>query len=105
MDEKKRFNLLIDNERYPVSILPAEEEAYREAAKQINYKLNKYRSAFPEFNSIQHWKMVALDLAYENISMKGRNDTRPYMENLKNWKRILKDVSNLTGAKVYRKIL
>ena len=75
MDEKKRFNLLIDNERYPVSILPAEEEAYREAAKQINYKLNKYRSAFPEFNSIQHWKMVALDLAYENISMKGRNDT------------------------------
>lgn len=65
MDEKKRFNLLIDNERYPVSILPAEEEAYREAAKQINYKLNKYRSAFPEFNSIQHWKMVALDLAYE----------------------------------------
>ncbi len=83
MDEKKRFNLLIDNERYPVSILPAEEEGYREAAKQINYKLNKYRSAFPEFNSIQHWKMAALDLAYENISMKGRNDTRPYMEKLK----------------------
>lgn len=83
MDEKKRFNLLIDNERYPVSILPAQEEGYREAAKQINYKLNKYRSAFPEFNSIQHWKMVALDLAYENISMKGRNDTRPYMEKLK----------------------
>lgn len=27
--------------------------------------------------------MVALDLAYENISMKGRNDTRPYMEKLK----------------------
>ena len=83
MDEKKRFNLLIDNERYPVSILPAEEEGYREAAKQINYKLNKYRSAFPEFNSKQHWKMVALDLAYENISMKGRNDIRPYMEKLK----------------------
>ncbi len=33
MDEKKRFNLLIDNERYPVSILPAEEEGYREACQ------------------------------------------------------------------------
>lgn len=83
MDEKKRFNLLIDNERYPVSIFPSEEEGYREAAKQINYKLNKYRSAFPEFNSIQHWKMVALDLAYENTTIKERNDTRPYMEKLK----------------------
>ncbi|CDD48898.1 cell division protein ZapA [Phocaeicola sp.] len=83
MDEKKRFNLLIDNERYPVSILPSEEEGYREAAKQINYKLNKYRSAFPEFSSIQHWKMVALDLAYENFSMKERNDTLPYQEKLK----------------------
>lgn len=83
MDGKKRFNLLIDNERYPVSIFPEEEEGYREAAKQINYKLNKYRSAFPEFTSIQHWKMVALDLAYENTSMKERNDTRPYMEKLK----------------------
>ena len=41
MDEKKRFNLLIDNERYPVSILPAEDEAHRQAAKHINYKLNK----------------------------------------------------------------
>ena len=27
--------------------------------------------------------MVALDLAYENTSMKDRNDTRPYMEKLK----------------------
>jgi len=83
MDDKMKIHLLIDNERYPLNIRREDEQLYRDAAKQIDYKLNKYRNAFRDFSPTKHWAMVALELAFENMYLKDRNDTQPYMEKIK----------------------
>lgn len=82
-DDKLRINLLINNERYPLTISREKEQLYRDAAKQIDHKLNKYRRSFPEFNESRHWAMVALELAFENMSLKDLNDTLPYQEKIR----------------------
>ena len=82
MDDMMKIHLLIDNERYPMTIRREDEQLYRDAAKQIDNKLNKYRSYYPDFSPARHWAMAALELAFENISMKDRNDTAPYQEKL-----------------------
>ena len=83
MEDKMKIHLLIDKERYPLTIRREEEQLYRDAAKQIDNKLNKYRRAYPEFSTVKHWAMAALELAFENMSMKDRNDTQPYVDKLK----------------------
>lgn len=82
-DDKLKIHLRIDNELYPLVIDRDKEELYRKAAKQIDYKLNKYRSMYPEFILAKHWAMTALELSFENVSLKDRNDTQPYAEKLK----------------------
>ena len=83
MEDKMKIHLLIDNERYPLTIFRKDEQLYRDAAKQIDYKLNKYRSMYPSFSATTHWAMAALELSFENISMKDRNDTQPYTEKIR----------------------
>ena len=80
MDEMMKIHLLIDSGRYPLKIHREDEQIYRDAAKQIDNKLNKYRNMFPDMNPKDYWVMVALELAYENISLKDKNDTQPYKE-------------------------
>ena len=41
MDDMMKIHLLIDNERYPMTIRREDEQLYRDAAKQIDNKLNK----------------------------------------------------------------
>lgn len=94
MDDKLKIHLLIDNERYPLAIRREDEELYRDAAKQINNKLNKYRQCYPDFRPTRHWAMVALELAFENTSMKDRNDTAPYQEKLVELTRELEEYLN-----------
>ena len=91
MNDKMKIHLLIDNQRYPLTITREDEVLYREAARQIDYKLNKYRRLFPEQGSTTHWAMVALELAFQNTRLKDRNDTEPYMETLKRLEECLDD--------------
>lgn len=82
-DDMIRIHLLIDNERYPLFIPREEEEFYRSAAKQIDYTLNKYRKAYPEFGDDKHWAMAALELAFDNERLYDRQDTKPFTEKMK----------------------
>jgi cell division protein ZapA len=82
MNETFKIELKIDNSPYPMTIDRKEEEFYRAAAKQIDNKLNKYRTVFPDASPAQHWAMAALDISYENIRMKDRNDTGPFTQKL-----------------------
>ncbi len=77
-----KIHVLIDGERYPMNIRREEEEFYRAAANHINNRLNEARSNYPQLPPYRHWAMVALMLAYENLSMKDRNDTAPYTKKL-----------------------
>ena len=83
MDDKMKIHLLIDNQKYPLTIPREDEVLYREAARQIDNKLNKYRRQFPDLGSAAHWAMASLELAFENTSLKDKNDTEPFMETLK----------------------
>lgn len=87
MDDMMKIYLLVDNVRYPLTIPRKDEQLYRDAAKQIDKILNKYRKLyqdrFPDFQPERFWAMTALELAFENVSMKDRNDTAPYMEKMK----------------------
>lgn len=83
MNDKFKIHLQIDNDQYPLTINRDEEIYYRDAAKMINSKLNKYRKLYPAFSSVKHWTMAALELAYENAKMKDLNETKPYLEKLK----------------------
>ena len=83
MDDKMKIHLLIDSRKYPLTIPREDELLYREAARQIDNKLNKYRRLFPDFGAIEHWAMASLELAFENTQLKDRNDTEPFMETLK----------------------
>lgn len=83
MDDILKIKLLIDNERYPLTIKRDEEIYYRDAAKQIDNKLNKYRRLYPNFSPVKHWTMAALELAYENAKMKDKNDTLPFLEKIR----------------------
>jgi cell division protein ZapA len=59
-----------------------DEILYREAAKLIDKTLNKYRKWMPDLDSNKHWAMAALELAFNNVSNKDKNDTKPYVEKL-----------------------
>ena len=83
MDDKMKIHLLIDNQRYPLTIPREDEVLYREAARQVDNKLNNYRRLFPEQGLSTHWAMVALELAFQNTQLKDKNDTEPFMEVLK----------------------
>ncbi|MCE2615735.1 MAG: cell division protein ZapA [Phocaeicola sp.] len=81
-DNMLKINLLIDNDNYPMRIRRNDEIFYREAAKQINYKLNRYRTLYPQMNDKRHWAMAALELAFESASLKSSTDVKPYEEKL-----------------------
>ena len=83
IDEKMmKINLLIDCQLYPLNIHREDEILYREAAKLIDKTLNKYRKWMPDLDSNKHWAMAALELAFNNVSNKDKNDTKPYVEKL-----------------------
>ena len=46
---------------------------------------------YPSFSAAKHWAMAALELSFENISMKDRNDTLPYTEKIR---QLTEDVEN-----------
>lgn len=89
MDYKLKIHLQIDRERYPLVINREEEIFYRDAAKMIDNKLNKYRSLYPDFGTMKHWTMVALELAYENAKIKDSVDMTPYKEKIEQLENLL----------------
>ena len=68
IDEKMmKIHLQIDCQQYPLNIRREDEQLYRDAAKLINNKLNKYRSHMPDMDSNKHWAMAAFEIAFENM--------------------------------------
>ena len=67
---------------YPLTILREEEEMVREAAKQVDIRLNAYREHYQNVTPEKIIAMVAYQFALENLKMKKRNDTRPYADKI-----------------------
>ncbi|MDR0746187.1 MAG: cell division protein ZapA [Mediterranea sp.] len=82
MNDKIKINLQIAETNYPLTINRDEEEMVREAAKQVNIRLNAYRTHYPSLNLEKVIAMVAYEFSLETLKQKQRNDTAPYTEKI-----------------------
>ena len=82
MDDKLRIKLLIGDANYPLHINRNDEQLYRDAARQINDMLNRYRETYPGLSKEQYLAMVALQNSCMNLERRRDNDTAPFAERL-----------------------
>ena len=78
MNDKIKINLQMAGASYPLTINREDEEMVREAAKQVDIRLNAYREHYQNVSLERIIAMVAYQFALENLQLKDRNDTEPY---------------------------
>lgn len=83
MDDKIRINLLIADINFPVQILPENEEVVRKAAKQVNDKIMKFRTKWPDLNLEKILAVTAYEFSLQHLLQIEKNDTAPYAEKIK----------------------
>ena len=77
-----KIHVLIDSVRYPMIIKRTDEFQYREAARLLNERLNVYRESYQDIGAIKQWAMTAYEFAFEAVTYKAKNDTKPYKDKL-----------------------
>ena len=77
-NDKLNINLQIADSYYPLTINRDEEETVREAAKQVNIRLNAYREHYRNVAPEKIIAMVAYQFSLEKLQLLQRNDTQPY---------------------------
>ncbi|MCW1735796.1 cell division protein ZapA [Anaerorudis cellulosivorans] len=86
-DEKFLLTLTIDGRKYPLKIDKSEEQAFREAAKQLNNKINRYRLTFggnnSDLNAQDFIAMTAIQALVENFSLSEKTDTKPIEDKIR----------------------
>ncbi len=82
MNDKIKINLQMAGSTYPLTIRFEEEQMVREAAKQVDMRLNAYREHYKNVAPEKIIAMVAYQFALENLQMKDHNDTQPYAEKI-----------------------
>ena len=83
MNDKIKINLQMAGASYPLTINREDEEMVREAAKQVDIRLNAYREHYQNVSLERIIAMVAYQFALENLQLKDRNDTEPYTAKIK----------------------
>lgn len=91
MNDKIKINLQLADSNYPLTIDREEEEVVREAAKQVNAKLNAYREVYKNLEPDKIIAMVAYQFSLERLQLMQRNDTRPYADKVKELTELLDD--------------
>lgn len=91
MNDKIKINLLIADEPFTMTIQRDEEELFRKAAKQVNDRMNVYRSMYKPsgipgtrvYGPKDFLAMVAFDFACNNLKLEDKNDTSPFTNKIK----------------------
>ncbi len=91
MNDKIKINLQIADSNYPLTINRQEEEMVREAAKQVNIRLNAYREYYKNLEPEKIIAMVAYQFSLEKLQLMQCNDTTPYTEKVKELTELLED--------------
>jgi cell division protein ZapA len=94
MNDKIKINLQIADTNYPITIERKEEEMVREAAKQVNLRMNAYRKNYPTLETERIIAMVAYQFSIENLQLAQRNDTAPFTEKVKELTELLSGYLN-----------
>lgn len=83
MDDKQNISLWVGNQLFELTVPREDEKLYRDAAKLIKDKLNRYRREYPSFNTDRIWAMSMLELSFQYVMVKDRNDTQPFTDKVK----------------------
>lgn len=84
MDDKIKIKLTIAEIPFPTTISRSEEEVIREAAKQVNVKVDAYRKRYADSVSTEKiLAMAAFQFSLDLIKQKQCNDTGPYDEKVR----------------------
>lgn len=77
MDEEFVINLRIEDMKYPLRIKRVDEEVYRRAADEIDYKLGQYKSHFAagESQTLQSKDYMAMT-AIQAVAEKAKHEVR-----------------------------
>ena len=89
MNDKTKINLQMAGASYPLTINREDEEMVREAAKQVDIRLNAYREHYQNVSLERIIALVAYQSALENLQLKDRNDTEPYTAKIKELTEVL----------------
>ncbi len=85
-DEKFLLTLEVAGRKYPLKIKKSEEQAFRDAAKKINTKINQYRIAYggesSRMTTQDFMAMTAIQALAENFSLGDKNNTKPYEDKI-----------------------
>jgi len=85
-DEKLLLTLEIAGRKYPLKIKKSDEQAFRDAAKKINTKINQYRVAFggesSNMTTQDFMAMTAIQALAENFSLGDKNNTKPFEDKI-----------------------
>lgn len=82
VSEKFVIQLLIGNQTYPFTVHRDKEEIFRKAAVQINDKLSKYQTAYPNQGYEKYMSVALLDFAVKVLQLEDEHDTLPYNQSL-----------------------
>ena len=91
MSDKVKINLQFANPNSPLTIKRHDVEQVDEAAKQVNVRLNAFRTHYPNLDLEKVIAMVAYEFSLDNLKQKERNDTEPYTGKIKELTGILED--------------
>ena len=75
MNDKIKINLQIADSNYPLTINREEEQTVREAAKQVNIRLNKYREVY---KNLEPEKIIAMRSEERRVGKECRSRWSPY---------------------------
>jgi cell division protein ZapA len=98
MDDLFEIKLMVGGTYYPLTIRRKDERLYREAARRINDKLNRYREHFPQLSEEKYYVMAAVHIAMVNVMLEDFNDTVPYREKIRQMDKELDTI--LTNASI-----
>lgn len=89
MNDQIKINLAMADSNYPLTINREDEEIVRNAAKQVEQRVNLYRKNYPQISLQRITTMVAYQFALENLKLMDRNDTKPITDKIATWNKLL----------------
>jgi len=94
MDDLFEIKLMVGGTYYPLTINRKDEILYREAARRINDKLNRYRNRYPQLSEEKYYVMAAIHIAMVNVMLEDFNDTAPYKDKIRKMDQELDSILN-----------
>ena len=89
------IKLMVGGTYYPLTIHRKDERLYREAARRINDKLNRYRERYPQLSEEKYYVMAAVHISMVNIMWEDFNDTAPYKDKIR---QLDKELDSILGV-------